>query len=45
MLDLSHTVYPDLDTTQAFTYLGLNAADRRVALIARPPRSSGAFAT
>jgi hypothetical protein len=38
MLDLSYTVYPDLDTLQTHAGHGLDTADKRVALIARPPK-------
>ncbi len=38
MLDLSYTVYPNLGTTPSGIGLGLNAAGRRVAFIARPPK-------
>jgi hypothetical protein len=38
MLDLSYSVYPDLDGRETYSGHGLNAADRRVAFIARPPK-------
>ena len=38
MLDLSYTVYPDLDPILGASTRKLAAADRRVAFIARPPK-------
>lgn len=43
MLDLSYSVYPDLDAMASNGDLGLNAAGRRVAFIARPPAKLGSI--
>jgi len=43
MLDLSYTVYPDLDGTVGGSDHGLTAAGQRVAFIVRPPAKLGSI--